>query len=80
MFEQGEWEGLDATDVTEIVERIPLAGDGVEPLRRELENFRDVVRGVARPVVDGHDGRSALSLSLAIEERIRNHVADTRPA
>jgi predicted dehydrogenase len=80
VFGQGEWEGLDATDVSEIVERIPLVGDGVEPLRRELENFRDVVRGVARPVVDGRDGRSALSLSLAIEERIRNHVADTRPA
>ncbi len=72
--------GTGALDLTEIVERIPLVGDGEEPLRRELENFRDAVRGAAAPVVSGDDGRAALAVALAIQERIESHVADTRPA
>ncbi len=73
-------EGLTAADLGEIVERIPLRGDGVEPLRRELENFRDAVRGEGAPAVSGEDGRSALAVALAIQERIESHVTDTRPA
>jgi len=73
-------EALAALDLGEIVERIPLTGDDVEPLRRELENFRDAVLGRADPVVSGDAGRSALSVALSIEERIENHVVDTRPA
>jgi predicted dehydrogenase len=73
-------EGVGATDLAQIVERIPLRGDGVEPLRRELENFRDAVRGLAPPAVSGADGRAALSVALSIQERIESHVADTRPA
>jgi predicted dehydrogenase len=73
-------EGKAPTDLTEIVERIPLKGDGVEPLRRELENFRDAVRGSSQPVVTGADGRAALAVALSIQERIEAHVADTRPA
>jgi predicted dehydrogenase len=80
VFAEGEWEGPAAGGLGEIVERIPLVGDGVEPLRRELENFRDTVTRSALPIVDGRDGRSALSVSLSIEERIRIHVADTCPA
>jgi predicted dehydrogenase len=80
VFGEGEWDGLVPDGLGEIIERVPLRGDGVEPLRRELENFRDVVRGDACPVVDGEDGRSALAVSLSIEERIRSHVADTRSA
>lgn len=63
-----------------LVERIELQGAPVEPLRSELENFRDAVRGVAPPAVSGADGREALSVTLAIEERIRTHVAHTRSA
>ena len=73
-------EGVGATDLAQIVERVPLQGDGVEPLRRELENFRDAVRGLAPPAVSGADGRAALSVALSIQERIESHVADTRPA
>jgi len=73
-------EGVGATDLAQIVERVPLHGDGVEPLRRELENFRDAVRGLAPPAVSGADGRAALSVALSIQERIESHVADTRPA
>lgn len=72
--------GLSAADLSEIVERVPLSGDGQEPLRRELENFRDALRGVAEPVVTGDAGRAALKVALAIQERIETHVSDTRPA
>lgn len=66
--------------LADIVERVPLQGDGAEPLAKELENFRDAVAGRAAPAVDGEEGRSALAISLLIEERIETHVADTRPA
>lgn len=63
-----------------LVERIPLEGDGTEPLRRELESFRDAVLGISPPVVTGADGRAALAVALSIEERIQQgfrHVTDT---
>ncbi len=63
-------ESLTAVDLQEIVERIPLRGDGAEPLARELENFRDAIRGDRAPLVTGADGRAALSVALAIQERI----------
>jgi predicted dehydrogenase len=72
--------GSSALDLASIVERIPLRGDGAEPLRRELENFRDAVRGQGLPAVSGQDGRAALALALAIEERIEGHVAHQGPA
>jgi predicted dehydrogenase len=63
-----------------LVERIPLEGKPVEPLRRELENFRDACLGRGEPAVSGRDGRDALAVTLSIEERIRSHVADSRPS
>ena len=63
-----------------IVERIPVLGDGTEPLVAELASFRDAVVGLAPPPVTGEDGRRALELSLAIEQQIEDHVADTRSA
>ncbi|MGD8319818.1 MAG: Gfo/Idh/MocA family oxidoreductase [Gemmatimonadota bacterium] len=73
-------EGPAALDLAEIVERIPLRGDGAEPLKRELESFRNAVLGEGSPVVSGEDGRAALAVALAIQERIESHVAHTRPA
>lgn len=63
----------------DIVERIPLSGEGAEPLQKELENFRDAVRGEAEPAVSGGDGREALAVTLSIQERIENHVAHSSP-
>ncbi|MFO8172948.1 MAG: Gfo/Idh/MocA family oxidoreductase [Longimicrobiales bacterium] len=63
-----------------LVERIPLEGKPVEPLRRELENFRDACLDRGEPAVSGQDGRDALAVTLSIEERIRSHVADSRPS
>lgn len=55
----------------EIVERVELRGDGLEPLRCELEAFVAAVRGEAGLVVTGEDGRDALAVALQIVERIR---------
>ncbi|MEX0980036.1 MAG: Gfo/Idh/MocA family oxidoreductase [Gemmatimonadota bacterium] len=64
----------------DIIERIPLEKTEGEPLRRELENFRDAALGFAAPLVTGDDGRAALDVIRSIEERIEQHVADTRTA
>ncbi len=66
--------------LADIVERVPLEGDDAEPLAKELENFRDAVARTGAPAVDGAEGRSALAVSLMIEERIETYVADSRPA
>lgn len=68
------------TGLSSVVERIPVVGDGAEPLVAELSSFRDAVRGLAPPPVTGEDGRRALELALAIEQRIEDHVANTRTA
>lgn len=78
--EDSAWEGVDDEGLASLVERIPLVGEDAEPLAKELENFRDAVQGVAPPAVSGRDGRSALAVSLAIEERIKAHVANTYSA
>ena len=65
-----------AAGLAALVERIPLQGDGAEPLRKELESFRDAVRGDRPPAVSGQEGRDALALTLSIEARIRDHVTD----
>ncbi len=66
--------------IAALVERIPLEGPRVEPLRSELESFRDACLGRRDPAVSGRAGREALSVTLAIEERIRSHVADSSQA
>lgn len=63
-----------------LIERIPLQGDGAEPLRKELENFRDAIRGDAEPAVTGRQGRDALMITLDIQNRIRSHVPDSNTA
>ena len=70
--------GARPADLAALVERIPLGAEPVEPLRRELESFRDAVLGGTPPVVGGEAGREALATALAIEERIMTHVAHTR--
>jgi predicted dehydrogenase len=63
-------------EMARLVERIPLKGDKVEPLRRELESFRDAVQGVRPPVVTGEEGRAAHEVTLSIQERIQRTVED----
>ncbi len=70
--------GLLATDLSALVERIPLTAEPEEPLRREQVSFRDAILGGTTPVVSGNEGREALAAALAIEARILSHVADSR--
>jgi len=68
---QGDLSGL---SLDRVVERVELVGDGVEPLRAELEAFVKAVRGEGEVVVSGHDGRRALAVALEIMQRIEHHV------
>lgn len=54
----------------ELVERVPLRGDGAEPLRLELESFLDAVRGRESPMVSAREGRDALEIALRITREI----------
>jgi len=67
---------FDATRIEDIIERVPLRGDGREPLAAELSGFAAAVRGEAPPVVTGEDGRRALAVALEIVDRIEANVAD----
>jgi predicted dehydrogenase len=77
-FEPGE--PIAADRLEEIMERVPLVGDGAEPLRVELESFVHAVAGEADVAVDGVAGRRALAVALEIVERIEDHVAATHTA
>lgn len=66
---------LGVAGLGDIVERIPLQGDGGEPLRLELESFAAAIRGERAVVVSGEDGRRALGAALEIIRRIDHHVA-----
>ena len=63
-----------------MVERIPILSDGAEPLRKELEAFRDALLGDRDVPVSGQEGRDALHVALAIQELIETHVSHSRPA
>ena len=71
---------LRAADLLQVVERIPLSAEPVEPLRRELESFRDSIRAGKEPIVTAQAGRDALATALEIEDRIMAHVSHTSPS
>ena len=68
------------TDLSAIVERIPLSAEPAEPLQRELESFRDAISAGTEPIVTAQEGRDALATALDIEERIMTHVSHTSSA
>lgn len=68
---------MTGTSLSDIIEQVPLRGDGVEPLRSELEAFLAAVRGEAPVPVTGEDGRRALAVALEIVESMERHVADS---
>lgn len=72
-------DGAREASMAGLVERIPLGGARVEPLRKELESFRDAVAGRAPPAVSGEEGRAALAVTLSIVDHIERHVADQDP-
>lgn len=73
-----EWEPgtpFPADRLEEIIERIPLQGDGKEPLRAELDSFVAALLGEEEVVVSGQQGRDALAVALEIIRRIETYVA-----
>ncbi len=73
-----EWEPgapFPAERLDQIIERIPLQGDGREPLRAELESFIAILRGQEAVAVTGREGRDALAVALEIVRRIESYVA-----
>jgi predicted dehydrogenase len=56
--------------LADIVERVPIRGDGAEPLRLELEAFLSAVRGTGGASVSAAEGRAALEIALRIENEI----------
>ena len=75
----GRTETLATATLTDVVERISLRSDGVEPLRSELESFVAAVQGEGPIAVSGADGRAALAVALEIVNRIDRHVAHRDP-
>jgi predicted dehydrogenase len=71
---------LGGATLQDIVERVPLRGDGTEPLRAELESFVRAVGGVGTVAVNGAAGRAALAVALEIVNRIDRHVAHRNSA
>ena len=66
---------LDFATLMDIVERISLRSDGVEPLRAELESFAAAAQGTAPVAVTGREGRDALAVALEIIRRIDRYAA-----
>jgi len=67
---------LDAASLFSLVENISLKGDGVEPLRAELENFVAAALGREAVAVTGQAARDALAVALDITARIERYVSD----
>jgi predicted dehydrogenase len=65
----------DLATLMDIVERISLHGDGIEPLRAELERFVATAQGREPVAVSGGEGREALAVALEIVRRIETYVA-----
>ncbi|MGH7537824.1 MAG: Gfo/Idh/MocA family oxidoreductase, partial [Gemmatimonadales bacterium] len=62
------WQGLGATRIEEIVERVRLDAPAAEPLRLELESFLRAVRGDGEVVVSGAAGAQALALAWRVAD------------
>ena len=62
----------------DVVERQVLGGDGVEPLRAELDAFVAAVLGESSDVVLGQAGREALEIALEIQTQVEasEHAAE----
>lgn len=73
VFRMGGAPGL---SLASIVERVPLEAEAGEPLRLELEAFRDVLLGLPSDAATAADGRAALDVALRVGTEIErsSHV------
>jgi predicted dehydrogenase len=67
-----------AQAIESFVERVPLDAPDGEPLRLELANFLEAVRGTADVAVSGDDGREALAVALTIVKDIERTLPALR--
>jgi hypothetical protein len=69
--------GAPELSLASIVERVPLEAEPAEPLRLELEAFRDVLTGRPSDAATARDGRAALEVALRIGHEIEraHHVS-----
>ena len=74
LFREGGGNNL---SLASVVERVPLHADTGEPLRLELEAFRDVLLGLPSDAATARDGRAALEVALRIGHEIErsSHVS-----
>ncbi len=56
--------------LSDVVDRVPVRGDGSEPLKLELEAFLEAVRGGSPRLVSGREARDALAVALRITREI----------
>lgn len=70
-----------ATGIEDLVERVPLAAVGGEPLGRELQAFAAAVRGEPSRLVRGEQAREALDVAIRITREIEEfaHVVAQDP-
>jgi predicted dehydrogenase len=68
--------GAPELSLASVVERVPLEAEAGEPLRFELEAFRDVLLGLPSDAATAADGRAALEVALRVGNEIErsNHV------
>jgi predicted dehydrogenase len=73
--------GVSGISLADLVERVTITGDQVEPLRLELEAFLDSIRGRDSRSVSAAEGRAALEIALRIERQIElpAHVSSSNP-
>ncbi len=78
VFRAGGAAGL---SLAAIVERLPLRGEPGEPLRLELEAFRDALLGRPSDAATAKEGRAALEVALRIGHEIERsgHVIARNP-
>jgi predicted dehydrogenase len=69
--------GASDLSLATIVERVAIESEPAEPLRLELEAFRDVVLGRPSDAATARDGRAALEVALRIGQEIERsaHVS-----
>ena len=68
----------EALELADVVERQEIRGDGVEPLRAELEAFVAALAGKPSGIVRGPEAREALDIALRVQTEIETADATAK--
>jgi predicted dehydrogenase len=66
-----DWRPGVGTQLSDVVERIPLEAPEADALRLELQSFVHAVQGDREVVVGGAEGRAALALAFRVADAVR---------